>query len=641
MRRTSSLFAALALLALPTGAAAQAACVDGTGMACLNTVSAMHADGVVNDIFTTADGLFAPQLHFAHYMRGVNGCIGQTTNPLVLTGYACGAAGTNPPGGNDPAFQANSLDWYWTQVLRTRDDGSTVNDGEAGSYTPWRGRIYDLGGEANRVVVFPVTDHGPLPCEAFEYTLWLSNNPDATSIAPATAPDPMQWNEARLIRIFTEGWTRNPRATGAGEASRTDLGTWLRDTSAGDAVADSFVTVWSLPCGLSFRYVAMQAGNPGNPGPECTFHSSDDELDAIAGLNEDNTSICLDGDGDGHRDATCGGDDCDDTDPAVHPGAFQPCGATRSFNCLPMSPCPMGTACDASSGLCLNACFEGACQTGFTCNPGGFCEESACAARTTPCPAGTVCHAGDCVDPCMGVVCPGSLHCVGGACVDLCLGVVCPSMQICIANQPGAATLCGPACTCLDLASTTFCGAGTACDTRMGSVTAGMCVDAGCETASCTAGQVCRAGACVDACAGVTCPLGQLCQAGTCVVDLCANVSCGPGLVCHTGSCVDPCSLISCMAGQRCRAGACEPDPCAAVDCGPTARCVEGSCVNIDAGPIDAGAFDASASDAGRHSGGPTSPASCGCRVGGGGERGAALGLALLALVAMRRRRRT
>ncbi len=38
-----------------------------------------------------------------------------------------------------------------------------------------------------------------------------------------------------------------------------------------------------------------------------------------------NPQCCEDLDGDGYRDSACGGDDCDDTDPAVHPGATDTC----------------------------------------------------------------------------------------------------------------------------------------------------------------------------------------------------------------------------------------------------------------------------------------------------------------------------
>jgi hypothetical protein len=628
----------LVLLASSATAHAQATCVDATGDACLGVVRAARPDGVVTDVFQTRDGLFAPQLGFATYVRGVNGCIGVTHTPTLLDGFTCGAIGSTPPGGNDPAFHANSLDWYWTQVLRTRDDGSTVGDGEGGFYVPSRGRIYDLGGEANRVVLFPITDHPPLPCEAFEYSVWLSNDPDATAIAPEGAPDPRAWNPARLIRAFTEGWTRNPAATGVAERDRADLGTWLRDASAGDAVADALATVWSLPCGLSFRYVAIQAGNYGNPGPECVYHSQDDELDAVAGLNEDDTAICVDADGDGHRAASCGGGDCDDADPAVHPGAFEPCDATRDLDCRPEVECPAETRCDPRSGLCVGVCFEGGCGAGFTCE-GELCVESACAARAEPCPDGTLCRGGECRAPCEGVVCPRGRVCAGGACIDPCAGVVCPAMQVCVARDPDAATVCGPACSCTEL-SAPLCAAGRACDARPEGATAGLCVDPGCETLTCGVGETCVSGACVDACIGVTCPGGQVCMLGECLVDRCAAIRCPEGRACRGGECFDGCDGVACSEGLRCAGGACVPDPCYGIECGTELRCVEGSCVpnGVDAG---GGAGDASGIDGGRGGRGTGTGGGC-CRVGGGaGDRGAlALPMLVLAVLALRRRRR-
>lgn len=633
---TSSLLALSVLT--PDAALAQATCVDSTGDACLNVIRTARPDGVVEDIFTTRDGLYAPQLGFATYIRGVNGCIGVTHTPTILEGYTCGSPGTSPPGGDDPAFQANTLDWYWTQIVRTRDDGSAVVDGEPGFYEPTRGRIYDLGGEANRVVLFPITDHPPLPCEAFEYTVWLSNDPNATRTATADAPDPLAWNPARLIRAYTQGWTRNALARGVSERDRPDLATYLRDNSGGEAVADALATVWSLPCGLSFRYVSIQGGNNGNPGPECRFDSQEDELDAVAGLNEDDTAICIDGDGDGHRAASCGGSDCNDMDPRIHPGAFEPCDATEDFDCAPMNACPTGTRCDPASGLCANGCFEGGCSEGYTCSAGDFCTEDACAMRTEPCPAGTICRAGACVEPCAGVVCPRGEVCTGGACLDPCQGVVCPSMQVCIADRPGALTICGPACTCLDLPSTSLCAAGTACDARPDSESFGRCVEPGCETTTCGAGEVCTAGACVDACAGVTCPLGQRCETGACIADRCAAVTCGTGLVCRDGECVTSCDLVMCAESERCRDGVCEANPCFGIDCGTEARCVEGACVAIGTDDANTAGMDSGARrDAGSRAA-PTSDG-CGCRVPGSSspERGGLWLLVGLALIAIRR----
>jgi len=634
--RTTWIYALTLGLLAPATAYGQASCVDTTGDMCLNLLSTVRTDGVVNDIFQTSDGRFAPELTFATYVRGVNGCIGVTHTPTILSGYTCGAVGSSPPGGNDPAFQANSLDWYWTQVLRTDDSGASVADGQPGFYYPWRARIYDIGAEANRVVLFPITDHAPLPCEAFEYAVFLTNDPDATTIAPESAPDPAQWNRARLIRAFTEGWTQNATATGAAEASRADLATHLRDASGGDAVADAVATVWALPCGLTFRYVAIQAGNEGNPGPEYAFHSSDDELDAVAGLNEDDTGICIDADGDGHRDAACGGGDCDDTNPDIHPGAFERCDATVDLDCRPMEACPDGTVCDTSTGLCATSCFEGGCAEGFTCQV-DRCVDAACAMRADPCPDGTLCNEGECVAPCDGVVCPQGEICAGGACIDPCDGVVCPTNQVCVAGDPDAVTVCGPACTCDELAMP-LCPSETACDTRPESETHGECLDPGCETATCGAGEVCTAGACVDGCAGVACPADQICVLGECVADLCAGVSCPGTQVCRDGTCFDACDGVSCASGELCRDGACVPDPCFGITCDPGERCVAGGCVPDGTG-VDSGrsSMDSGASvDAGM--GSPTD-GGCGCRTAGSSGHGGLGALLMLGLLIVGRRR--
>ena len=646
--RVSLLFA---LLCIPVGASAQASCVDTTGNMCLDLLTTLRGPGsVVDDIFQTSDGRYAPELTFATLLRGVNGCVGGTgfTNcglpgpssqcRTIYNGYSCGAPGTGPVGGDDPAFQANSLDWYWTQVRRTDDSGSPVRDGTPGFYYPWTARIMDLGGEANRVVLFPVTDHDPLPCEAFEYAVFLTNNPDSTTLAPDDAPDPNQWNRARMIRAFREGWTRNTAALGAAEATRADLSTFLRDASGGDAIADALATVWALPCGLTFRYVAIQAGNEGNPGPACAFHSTDDELDAVAGLNEDDTAICVDADGDGHRDAACGGGDCDDTDPDVHPGAFERCDASRDLDCRPMEECPEGTVCDTASGICSTSCFEGGCAAGFSC-VSNRCIDTACAMREDPCPDGTLCREGSCVAPCDGVVCPAGQRCAGGACLDPCQGVMCPTNQVCIARDPDASTVCGPACTCDELA-TPLCPDGTACDVRSDSGSFGECVDPGCETATCAAGEICTAGACADACLGVVCPTDQECIAGACVPDLCAGASCPSGEVCRAGACVDACAGVTCPAGELCRAGACVTDPCFGVTCEDGERCSGGSCIP-DGTPRDAGGMRQDAGpggDAGATP--PVEDGGCGCRTAApsGGSPGVAL-LLLAGLFALRRRR--
>ncbi|MBI5502059.1 MAG: putative metal-binding motif-containing protein [Deltaproteobacteria bacterium] len=47
---------------------------------------------------------------------------------------------------------------------------------------------------------------------------------------------------------------------------------------------------------------------------------------------------CRDADGDGHPASDCGGDDCDDADPDIYPGAPDACGDGRDTNCDGLDP---------------------------------------------------------------------------------------------------------------------------------------------------------------------------------------------------------------------------------------------------------------------------------------------------------------
>lgn len=190
----------------------------------------------------------------------VQGCSGYSYDPGSW-GYTCGNADFATY-----AARGSCLDMWWLQ------DGG-VNDIPGGN-------VWDLGGPSNQVAVFPIIDHGPLPHEAIEYTVYLSNNPAATS---AGVDGNTHWVMANIDRVYLEGWHNG----------------WI---------ADGFTTVWRLPGGQTFRYVNVVSG-----GPTALISDGDDEIDTVLGLTFEGEPVCPasgDADGDGV---------CDDTDncPAV------------------------------------------------------------------------------------------------------------------------------------------------------------------------------------------------------------------------------------------------------------------------------------------------------------------------------------
>lgn len=175
------------------------------------------------------------------YIKGANG-LGGSPDPTILAWNSSTVDGTI--GGN-----ANSLDFFWVQ-----DGGNTLDfgNGIVGG-APSQGIVWDLGGQANKAVVFVAVDHGPLPEEVLENTAWLSNNPDAADGG---------WTQAVLEHVYGAGWSPDPN------------------------IVDGFVAVYTLPTNTTFRYVSVTWGGPGS-----IHRDGDNEIDAVGGLTEGGTGV--------------------------------------------------------------------------------------------------------------------------------------------------------------------------------------------------------------------------------------------------------------------------------------------------------------------------------------------------------------
>lgn len=131
-------------------------------------------------------------------------------------------------------------------------------------------------------------------------------------------------------------------------------------------------------------------------------------------LCEPATSTCafsvLDNDHDGHAAQQCGGDDCNDNAPGVHPGASEACDGIDQ-------DCNLALDDDANCGP-LQQCMSGACK----CKPENLCAGSTtcvdllsdstnCGTCGNACPTGATCLAGNCE-------CPGDQVPCGATCVN-------------------------------------------------------------------------------------------------------------------------------------------------------------------------------------------------------------------------------
>ena len=160
---------------------------------------------------------------------GAGGCLGTSSDTTGTGGfgYSCGGASVFD--------HANTIDKRWFQ-----------SSGQIGD------TVFDLGFDAVKAAVFNSIDHGPLPQEAIESTVYLSN-------------DLSNWTQAVVERVWLEGFESN-------------LGIkW-----------DGFVYAVGTGTTDTFRYASVIHGGPG-----ALIDDGDDEINGIMGLAADFTPTSI------------------------------------------------------------------------------------------------------------------------------------------------------------------------------------------------------------------------------------------------------------------------------------------------------------------------------------------------------------
>lgn len=131
----------------------------------------------------------------------------------------------------------NSIDNLWVQTSGTI--GATV---------------WDLHAPSTKAAIFNTIDHGPIPQEAIESTVYLSNG----GVGPSTS---WTWTQAVVERVWLEGF-------------HPILGVqW-----------DGFVFSVGTGTNATFRYASIIHGGPG-----ALINDGDDEINGVVGLNSNFT----------------------------------------------------------------------------------------------------------------------------------------------------------------------------------------------------------------------------------------------------------------------------------------------------------------------------------------------------------------
>ena len=278
-------------------------------------------------------------------------------------------------------------------------------------------------------------------------------------------------------------------------------------------------------------------------GDDCTIDACDLDLGMCV------MSI-VDADEDGHGADTCGGDDCDDTDPDVSPSALE--------------------ICDGDDEDCDEIVDEGCCTEGDPCTTScGTSGTTSCAGGVESCVAVEVCNGMD--DDCDGAP-DQTFECVEGrtrTCTTSCAGA--PGMETC-------AGCAWSGC----VAPTEMCGGGD--DDCDGRVDEGFACSPGGSGSCLTTCSSMGTRSCLGDCTWDSCiPPAEVCNG----VDDDCDMVCDDTFTCCRGSTV-MCSTLGFVSGTAtCRTDCSGYDTTGCTDCGDSSIDPGEDCDGSDLGMND------------------------------------------------------
>ena len=279
----------------------------------------------------------------------------------------------------------------------------------------------------------------------------------------------------------------------------------------------------------------------------------EDDDPCTAQLCDTDAGLCLfpvrDRDDDGYADEECGGEDCDDMNWYIHPGAVEICDDDTDNDCDDRTDCE-DTQCFGTEDC---PCME---ETEATCHDG----------LDNDCDGVKDCEDDDCVDICACVTdtepCDEGLTCCSTGCCDT---------QSDIACCGGCGLACGGRDPVCDRGTCEECNQNWECDDD-NPCTNDVCTeDSKCvneprpDGEACGSGNVCCDGECVECCWDTDCDDDNPCTLDACMEYSCASSTVADMTACPGGVC---CGGV-CRSGGEC----CTSDDCPGWCAGTARRC--------------------------------------------------------------------